>query len=516
MLKDDGTHAMALLLVIVSIALVVCLGLLIFGRSAPSTRAPVPGVVSAGAPAVRSGLDPELERKRREVEELKTTVAELRGELKQTRKKLHEQREGDKGGTDLVKARAEVERSASQQLEVVRSELAAALAEVGRLRSESEAFRTRAPRPPTAPTRRGRPRPGPGACSRGRRNLAASGSCRTPTARRWSASSTSPTASAPGPRSCRPRSAGSRAAPRRRPAVYTVAKGELDLLKDKFKALEKRLNRTLLERDLLRRAIRDLEKKSGLAADADRAHRGRGRGLGPLGGGAGRGRGSGDRPAHPTSRATERTERLEPQPPRPSHRPPVLSADGAAPVVLLGARWSPGRAAHGEGRLTATSTPGRPPRVSLATRIFLGHAVVLVTFGLLILFSVSELHRNQQEIRLVSQGYLLLAQDAAALDSFQRNQAQEAAQIAAETDPQTRAALARLAPLTFPPLPPGPTRIDRGDARLDAHHRTPLGADLPRLGAIAGRARVRRRRGARVLRRPGLVWLGGPGLPRRS
>ena len=90
--------------------------------------------------------------------------------------------------------------------------------------------------------------------------------------------------------------------------------------------------------------------------------------------------------------------------------------------------------------------------MSLATRIFLGHAVVLVTFGLLILFSVSELHRNQQEIRLVSQGYLLLAQDAAALDSFQRNQAQEAAQIAAEPDPQTRAALARLAPLTFPPL----------------------------------------------------------------
>lgn len=90
--------------------------------------------------------------------------------------------------------------------------------------------------------------------------------------------------------------------------------------------------------------------------------------------------------------------------------------------------------------------------MSLATRIFLGHAVVLVTFGLLILFSVSELHRNQQEIRLVSQGYLLLSQDAAALDSFQRNQAQETAQISAETDPQTRAALARLAPLTFPPL----------------------------------------------------------------
>ena len=49
--------------------------------------------------------------------------------------------------------------------------------------------------------------------------------------------------------------------------VYTVIKGELDLLKDKFKALEKRLNRTLLERDLLKRALRDLEKKSGLIAE---------------------------------------------------------------------------------------------------------------------------------------------------------------------------------------------------------------------------------------------------------
>jgi hypothetical protein len=49
--------------------------------------------------------------------------------------------------------------------------------------------------------------------------------------------------------------------------IFAASKSELDLVKDKFKALEKRLNRTLLERDLLRRAIRDLEKKSGLAAD---------------------------------------------------------------------------------------------------------------------------------------------------------------------------------------------------------------------------------------------------------
>src|SRR5262249_52508819 len=156
------------------------------------------------------------------------------------------------------------------------------------------------------------------------------------------------------------------------------------------------------------------------ARRAHRAVRRGGRGQRPLGGGARRRRGRRARPAN-------------------------AAAGSGSP------RARPGRGRGGEGRLTGTPTAGRPPRVSLATRIFLGHAVVLTTFGLLALFSVAELHRNQQEIRLVSQGQLL-AQDAAALDTFQRNQAQETAQIAAERDPETRAALARLAPLTFPPL----------------------------------------------------------------
>ncbi|NPD27215.1 cell envelope biogenesis protein TolA, partial [Corallococcus exiguus] len=49
--------------------------------------------------------------------------------------------------------------------------------------------------------------------------------------------------------------------------ILSVTKSEADLGKDKYKALEKRLNRTLLERDLLRRAIKDLEKKTGMLAD---------------------------------------------------------------------------------------------------------------------------------------------------------------------------------------------------------------------------------------------------------
>src|SRR5450755_2347075 len=94
----------------------------------------------------------------------------------------------------------------------------------------------------------------------------------------------------------------------------------------------------------------------------------------------------------------------------------------------------------------------RRPALSLATRIFLGQAAVLCTFGVVALFSVSELHRSQQEMRLVGQGYLQLLQDTAALESFQKNQAQETSQIARERNSETRAALIQLAPRTFPPL----------------------------------------------------------------
>jgi len=255
------------LLVLVTIALVICLALLIFGgRSAPTARAPAAATAPGIAPAARSGPDPELDRRRREVDELKATVAELRGELKQTRKKLHDQREADKEGADLVKARAEVERSASQQLEVVRSELAGALAEVSRLKGEAEAFRMRRPAPAPAHPPTPAPAPAPVAAPPApepRRFRELSDTDREKMDRLEHLANRERTRAQE--MSGEVRRLKGRTETQAR--VYTVVKGELDLLKDKFKALEKRLNRTLLERDLLRRAIRDLEKKSGLAAD---------------------------------------------------------------------------------------------------------------------------------------------------------------------------------------------------------------------------------------------------------
>ncbi len=91
-------------------------------------------------------------------------------------------------------------------------------------------------------------------------------------------------------------------------------------------------------------------------------------------------------------------------------------------------------------------------RLSLATRIFVGYAVVLVTFGAVSLFSVTELHRNQVEIRLVSEGYLALSQTAAAVETFQKNQARDTERLREEPSVETRRALIRLARLYFPGL----------------------------------------------------------------
>src|SRR5258708_20995981 len=60
-------------------------------------------------------------------------------------------------------------------------------------------------------------------------------------------------------------------------------------------------------------------------------------------------------------------------------------------------------------------------RLSLATRIFLGYAAVLVTFALVSAFSVVQMHQNQVEIQLVSQGYLYLSVDTSQINTLYRN-----------------------------------------------------------------------------------------------
>lgn len=88
-------------------------------------------------------------------------------------------------------------------------------------------------------------------------------------------------------------------------------------------------------------------------------------------------------------------------------------------------------------------------RLSLATRIFLGYAVVLVTFGLVSLFSVSELHRGQVEIRLLSEGYLALSQTAGTLESLMKNQVNDTKRLRDQADAATRRMTIQLAQRYF-------------------------------------------------------------------
>ena len=71
-------------------------------------------------------------------------------------------------------------------------------------------------------------------------------------------------------------------------------------------------------------------------------------------------------------------------------------------------------------------------QLSLATRIFLGYAAVLLTFGAVSLFSVTEMHRNQEDMRLVSEGYLHLSQTGAQIESFFKNHQRDLERISDE------------------------------------------------------------------------------------
>ena len=269
------------ILILVSVALVISLAFNMFGQPrgpkvAPRAESHRHVDASSSQPSVAASVAPsleaELERKRKELEEARQANTELKGELKQAKRKLYETREASKDGNDLAKARAEVERSASQQLDAVRSELGAALAEVAKLKQEAES-RGRRPQPHTpalapvvpaaAPVEAvAAPVAAPPAAPREEpkrviRELNEAEKERLDRAEHVANKERARAAELD--REVK-RLKGRVEAHNR---VHLVSKGELELVKDKFKALEKRLNRTLLEKDLIHRALKDLAAKSG-------------------------------------------------------------------------------------------------------------------------------------------------------------------------------------------------------------------------------------------------------------
>ena len=182
--------------------------------------------------------------------------------MKSAKKKLFDLKETDKVGDDLSRARHEVERQASIQLENTRSELSAALMEIQRLKAEGESRNRKAPAPQIDVAEKPAPKEkAPEVVQRVIRELSDVEKERI--ARLEQQSSNDRKKANELEREVRSAKAKLDRQQREAKTVYQDA----NLARDKFRAVEIRLNRTLLESDLLKRAIAALEKKTGQSAE---------------------------------------------------------------------------------------------------------------------------------------------------------------------------------------------------------------------------------------------------------
>lgn len=254
------TFALVLLGIALAISLAFNLGLV--GAKAPTPanpNAPQRSESRASGDDTRK-LEAELEKKARELSELKKAHSDAKDELKTAKKKLFDLSETNKAGDDLAKARAEVERSASIQLDATRAELATALSEIQRLKADADnKGKKRAPVEAAAPAEKKEEAPKPQeVITRVIRELNDVEKERI--AKLEAQSSADRKKANELDRELKSLKAKLDRHQRDSKAVFKDA----ELARDKFRAVEIRLNRTIVENDLLKRAIKDVEKKAGL------------------------------------------------------------------------------------------------------------------------------------------------------------------------------------------------------------------------------------------------------------
>jgi two-component system, NtrC family, sensor kinase len=80
-------------------------------------------------------------------------------------------------------------------------------------------------------------------------------------------------------------------------------------------------------------------------------------------------------------------------------------------------------------------------RFSIATKVFLGFAVVLATSGLLSLFGIVRIHRIGESLRLVSSGWFPLTRVAGQLEALQKERTRSTDRLLEETEPRQRRTL---------------------------------------------------------------------------
>ncbi len=87
--------------------------------------------------------------------------------------------------------------------------------------------------------------------------------------------------------------------------------------------------------------------------------------------------------------------------------------------------------------------------LSVATKVFLSFAVVLITFGAVSIYGVVQMRAIGRRLGLLSTGYFPLAQVAARLETFQKERELERDRLMEERDPHSRRALVQLARVYF-------------------------------------------------------------------
>lgn len=201
-----------------------------------------------------SAVESEAKKSHDALEEKRKSVGELKEKLKDVKRRRHDEREADKLKKDIQAARAEIEREMERKLAATREEAAVSKDAVRKLTAEIEALKSRRPAPveqkAEAKVDEKAERPEPQ-----RRELSPEEKARLEKAEQGLAKATKRIEEL----EVEVKKARGRSETDRR--VFVVQKGELELAKDKFRALEGRHNALVLERDELLKALALLDKE---------------------------------------------------------------------------------------------------------------------------------------------------------------------------------------------------------------------------------------------------------------
>jgi chromosome segregation ATPase len=261
---------MEIVIVLLGIALIGALAYIFVGSKPTAPTAQAAGVTETFAPRKlvtpdesAKKLEAELNQKRKEIEDLRKTHAEQKEELRVAKKKLHDVKEAGKSTDDLSRARTEVERQASIQLDATRAELATALADIQKFKAEADTRGQKKRAPDEAPKAEmvaAAPKPQE-VITRVIRELSETEKERIHKLETQSANDRKKANEFD--REIKSIRAKFDKHTRDSKRIY----GEADIARAKFRAVEMRLNRTLLENDMVTRALFELQKKSGIQAE---------------------------------------------------------------------------------------------------------------------------------------------------------------------------------------------------------------------------------------------------------